>query len=154
MLSFLLLCLLCHNIRYKKFMPIRFNFIFVFVYAIFLFATIYVDTLAQEIVDIAFWVTMLFSLLCTLLYVFDISSACFNNKTAIFTISLTLLVVVGVADLVILPDGWPVNNLIAVLVAGTLIKFVVIKRLKSALLPLLFLWIFFVFRQFIVLFHF
>lgn len=134
-------------------MPIQFNFIFVFLYSIFLFATIYIDSFVQEILDISFWIAIIFSMVCTFLYFFDLTSACFNQKSVFFGISLFLMIVLGLTDLVILPDGWPINNIIAVLVAGTLIKFVVIKKLKSSILPLTFLWLFFVFRQFIVLFH-
>jgi hypothetical protein len=36
---------------------------------------------------------------------------------------------------------------------GALIKFVVIKKLKAAVWPLLILWLFFVFRQFVIVFH-
>lgn len=54
----------------------------------------------------------------------------------------------------ILPDAWPVNNLIAVLVSGTAIKFIVIKKLRTAVPYLILLWFFFIFRQFAILLHF
>ena len=52
-----------------------------------------------------------------------------------------------------IPDAWPVNDLIAIFVAGALTKFIVIKKIKGAILPLTFLWVFFIFRQFIIFFH-
>ena len=51
-------------------------------------------------------------------------------------------------DVFILPDVWYINNLLGILVAGALIKFIVIKKLKSAIIPMLFLWFFFILRQF------
>lgn len=96
---------------------------------------------------------MTVSLACNMVYLVDISSICLNKTPAIVGTSLFLTILVGVLDLIVLPDAWPVNDLIGILVAGALIKFVVVKKLKTAVFPLLFLWIFFLFRQFIVIFH-
>lgn len=101
----------------------------------------------------AFWLTMAVALGCNMVYFVDISSVCLNKTTAIVGTSLFMTILVGALDLMILPDAWPVNNLIGILVAGALIKFVVVKKLKTAVFPLLFLWVFFLFRQFIVVFH-
>lgn len=96
---------------------------------------------------------MAFALVCTLFYFIDIASICLSKAGWIVGISLLLTVLVGTLDLLILPNAWPVNNLIGIFVAGALVKFVVVKKLKSAVLPLLFLWIFFLFRQCLVVFH-
>lgn len=96
---------------------------------------------------------MVVALACNLLYYIDISSICLSKNAVIVGFSLVVTILIGILDVFILPDAWPVNNFIGIFVAGTLIKFVVIKKFKSAILPLLFLWIFFIFRQFIVVFH-
>jgi hypothetical protein len=53
-------------------------------------------------------------------------------------------------DMVILNDAWFINDLIAIFVAGTLIKFVVIKKMRTSIIPLGILWAFFIVRQFAV----
>jgi len=52
--------------------------------------------------------------------------------------------------MVILTDAWYINDLIAIFVAGTLIKFVVIKKMRTSIIPLAILWVFFIVRQFAV----
>ncbi len=86
-------------------------------------------------------------------YFIDITSICLDKKYVIIVISIFLSIFVGIVDTIILPDAWFINNIIAILVAGALIKFIVIKTLKSAILPLCFLWLFFILRQFAVIFH-
>jgi len=44
LLAFLVLFLLCQNTKYRRFTPIRFGFIFAIFYALFLFATVYIQT--------------------------------------------------------------------------------------------------------------
>ena len=55
-----------------------------------------------------------------------------------------------ILDMVILTDAWYINDLIAIFVAGTLIKFVVIKKMRTSIIPLGILWVFFIVRQFAV----
>lgn len=55
-----------------------------------------------------------------------------------------------ILDMVILTDAWYINDLIAIFVAGTLIKFVVIKKMRTSIIPLTILWVFFIVRQFAV----
>lgn len=50
----------------------------------------------------------------------------------------------------IIVDAWFINDIIAILVAGTLIKFVVIKKMRASIIPLIIFWLFFVFRQFAI----
>jgi hypothetical protein len=53
-------------------------------------------------------------------------------------------------DMLIFTDAWFINDLIAILVAGTLIKFVVIKKMRTSIIPLTLLWVFFILRQFAI----
>lgn len=151
--AFIVLVLLSHNIKYRRFTPIPFSLLFVLVYASLLFGTIYLDTLLEAAMTVTYWVTMIFALLCSLIFLIDLNSLCISSNITIFVISLIVTLLVGLADILILPNSWPFNNLIAFLTIGILIKFIVIKKLKASIFPLLLLWVFFIFRQFVVLFH-
>lgn len=45
-------------------------------------------------------------------------------------------------------DAWFLNDVIAVMVAGAFIKFVIIRKIKSAVWALALMWVFCVFREF------
>lgn len=95
---------------------------------------------------------LVFSVIFATLYFIDIASIFLNSTPLIIVISIILSIAIAVVDVIILPNVWYINNLLGMLVAGALIKFIVIKRIKTALLPLLFLWMFFILRQFPLLF--
>lgn len=153
-IAFIVLLTLCHNIKYRRFTPFRFGFLFAIFYSMFLFATVYIQTYVEDDLQITFWCVMAFSTFCMTLYFIDLTSICLDKTPVIIGISVVIALLISLIDTVILPDAWFINNLIAVLVAGALIKFVVIKKLKAALLPLVFLWLFFILRQFAINFHF
>jgi hypothetical protein len=46
-------------------------------------------------------------------------------------------------------DAWFLNDIIAIMVAGSFIKFLIIRKIKSALGGLILMWCFCVFREFI-----
>jgi len=96
---------------------------------------------------------MIFAIVCMTIYFIDLTSIFLDKTSAIISLSVVMSLIMGLIDTVVLPDAWFVNDLIAITVAGALIKFVVIKKLKAAVLPLTFLWLFFLLRQFAVLFH-
>ena len=96
---------------------------------------------------------MAFALFCCGIYFVDILSIFLNHNISIIGLSILLCLILGVLEIIVIPDSWPVNDLIAIFVAGGLTKFVVIKKLKNAVLPLGFLWLFFIFRQIIILIH-
>ncbi len=54
-----------------------------------------------------------------------------------------------VLDVFILEDYWYINNIIAIFIAGCIIKFIVIRKLKTSILPLGILWLFSIVRQFV-----
>ena len=68
----------------------------------------------------------------------------------IYTVSAVAAFLIIAIDVLILIDAWFVNNLIAVFVAGTMIKFVVVKKMRTSIFPMLLLWVFFVVRQFAI----
>ena len=47
-LSFVLLLLLTHNIKYRRFTPCPFNFIFAIFYSVFLFVTVYIEAYVDD----------------------------------------------------------------------------------------------------------
>ena len=152
-LVFLLLLVITHNIKYRRFRPWPFNFLFAIIYAVFLFITVYIEAYIDDDLEITFWLVMAFALFCCGIYFVDILSIFLNHNNSIIGLSILLCLILGVLEIIVIPDSWPVNDLIAIFVAGGLTKFVVIKKLKNAVLPLGFLWLFFIFRQIIILIH-
>ena len=153
LIALVLLLVLTHNIKYRRFTPCPFNIFFAIIYAVFLFVTVYIEAYVDDSLQITFWLVMLFALVCSFIYFIDIASIFLSNTKTIIAVSLVFTLLIGVIDIIVLPDAWPINNLIGIFVAGALIKFIVIKKLKNAVIPLTFLWIFFVFRQFIIFLH-
>jgi hypothetical protein len=96
---------------------------------------------------------MLFSLILTCCYFSDIASYCSDKPSIIYSTSTLAAVFVIALDMFILPQAWFVNDFIAIVVSGTLIKFVVIKKMRTSIIPLAIFWIFFVIRQFAIEFR-
>jgi hypothetical protein len=93
---------------------------------------------------------MFFSLLFLCLYFADILAYCSDKPMMIYSIATVIGAFIIITDMLILTDAWFINNLIAIFVAGTMIKFVVIKKMRTSIIPMLLLWIFFVLRQFAI----
>jgi hypothetical protein len=93
---------------------------------------------------------MFFSLLFLWIYFADIIAYCSDKPMMIYTVSAVAAFLIIAIDVLILIDAWFVNNLIAVFVAGTMIKFVVVKKMRTSIFPMLLLWVFFVVRQFAI----
>jgi hypothetical protein len=68
----------------------------------------------------------------------------------IYSIGAVIAILIITIDMVMLIDAWFINNLIAIFVAGTMVKFVVIKKMRTSIFPMLLLWVFFVMRQFAI----
>ena len=68
----------------------------------------------------------------------------------IYTVAAVVAFLIIALDVLILIDAWFVNNLIAIFVAGTMIKVVVVKKMRTSIFPMLLLWVFFVVRQFAI----
>lgn len=152
--SLVLLFLLSHNIKYRRFTPYAFNLLNAILYVAFLIFTVYIELWLGDQINIFSWIIMGFSIVCMTFYFIDITSIFLHRTPLIIAISIILSLVIAIVDIFILTDAWFINDIIGVLVAGALIKFVVIKKLKGAVWPLLILWIFFIFRQFAVMFGF
>jgi len=103
--------------------------------------------------QITFWSIMVFSFACMVLYLADLLSIILEKVWLIWSLSSLCSLIVVAVDAFVLPDAWFVNDIIALLVVGALIKFVVIKKLKAAVIPIVFLWFLFIFRQFFVTFR-
>jgi hypothetical protein len=76
---------------------------------------------------------MAFSFLFLLLFFTDLVSCCSDKTTVIYGTAFFLCCLIMTLDMVILADAWFINDLIAIFVAGTLIKFVVIKKMRTGL---------------------
>ena len=93
---------------------------------------------------------MFFSLLFLWVYFADIIAYCSDKPMMIYTVAAVVAFLIIALDVLILIDAWFVNNLIAIFVAGTMIKFVVVKKMRTSIFPMLLLWVFFVVRQFAI----
>ena len=65
-----------------------------------------------------------------------------------FIFGVSLVVSDEVIDAV--EGSWILNNIISVLVAGTYIKFVIVRKIKTALWALALMWLFCCFRQYFI----
>jgi hypothetical protein len=83
-------------------------------------------------------------------YFSDIASCCSDKPAIIYSASTLAAVFVIALDMFVLPEAWFINDFIAIIVSGTLIKFVVIKKMRTSIIPLVIFWIFFVIRQFAI----
>ena len=86
-------------------------------------------------------------------YLADILCICFSRMIQVAVAAGVLSFVIAICDVLILPNAWFLNDLMAICVAGAIIKFIVVKKLKTAAFPLLILWVFFLVRQFAITFH-
>jgi hypothetical protein len=93
---------------------------------------------------------MFFSLVFLLIYFADIIAYCSDKPMMIYSIAAVIAILIIGIDMIILIDAWFVNNLIAIFVAGTMIKLVVVKKMRTSIFPMLLLWVFFVMRQFAI----
>ena len=152
-LALLLLCLVTQNIRYRRILPLTFGFLFASLYIILLFVTVYIESFVEDKYSVIYWITNLFGFACMFVYLADILCICFSRVIQVAVISGVLSMVIAICDVLILPNAWFLNDVVAICVAGAIIKFIVIKKLKTATVPLFILWIFFLIRQFAVTFH-
>lgn len=93
---------------------------------------------------------MLFSLVFICLYFADCFSCCSDKPFFIYSSAILAGVFLVLLDMAILVDAWFINDIIAILVTGTLTKFIVVKKMRTSIFPLLIFWVFFVFRQFAI----
>lgn len=82
-------------------------------------------------------------------YAMDLLNIFMEEKVPIFVIAMILSLGIVFVDEFILEDFWYINDLVAILVSGCIIKFVVIRKMKTSIIPLVILWVFSIARQFI-----
>jgi hypothetical protein len=149
-LAFAALIGLCSNIKYRRIPPVRFGYVFAIFYPVFLFAIVYVSGYLDSTIDYAYYGSMLFSLVFVYIYFADILSCCSDKPLLIYSLAAVAGVAVVAVDMFVLVDAWFVNDFIAIFVTGTITKFVVIKKMRTSIIPLILFWLFFVFRQFAI----
>jgi hypothetical protein len=96
---------------------------------------------------------MAFSFACIYVYFQDISSIFIDKMMITIILSFISTALLIFIDMIILDDVWYINNIIAIIVSASMVKFIVIRKLKSSLIPLTILWLFFILRQCGILFH-
>ncbi len=152
LLAIVLMLLLPQNVIYRKITPMEFNWLLALCYCALLFLSIYISVIWTSTQLSA---TVIFSLFCFMaswLFLNDIFNKFIEKYLITIALSFVLVFLIMLLDLLIVEDAWFLNDIIAFMVAGALIKFVVIKRLKASLLPLSTLWLCFAIRQFVIKF--
>lgn len=79
---------------------------------------------------------------------------CVNSNCITFLIAMIFSLAVLGIDLFgpIIQDAWFLNDLISIMVAGAFIKFVIIRKLKTAVWALALMWLFCFMREFAIQF--
>jgi hypothetical protein len=156
-LALVLIFLLSHNVRYRRFTPFDFGFVFTLVYSSLLIVVIYVDDIVRlispssdiESLDIPKYLIGVVALILITIYAMDLLNIVMEEKIPIFIIAFILSFGLVFVDEFILEDFWYINDFVAVFVSGCIIKFVVVRKMKASIIPLGILWAFSIARQFV-----
>lgn len=142
------------NIQYRKFLPFTFNIFTCSLYIVTLIIALYLQMIFGSdnsiVYDFQIYFVGMFELVCLVMYSQDLLMLfCQKNRIA-FLIGFVFSVMVMGLDFFVpmVRDAWFLNDVIAVMVAGAFIKFVIIRKLKSAVWALGLLWVFCIFREF------
>lgn len=94
----------------------------------------------------------MFELACLVLYSQDILALCIKVPKIAFITGLILSLILIIIDFFgpIIQDAWFLNDLISIMVAGAFIKFVIIRKFKTAVWALGIMWMFCLFREFAI----
>lgn len=142
------------NIQYRKFLPLTFNILSCFVYILILVIALYLQIIFGNpnniVYDFQRYFVGILELVCLVMYSQDLLMLCIQRNRVAFVLGFVLSVTVMGLDFFApkLRDAWFLNNIIAVMVAGAFIKFVIIRKMKSAVLALALMWVFCLFREF------
>lgn len=84
------------------------------------------------------------------MYSQDLLMLCFSQNRIAFVFGFLFSLAVMGLDFFYseLQDAWFLNDIIAIMVAGAFIKFVIIRKVKSAVWALGIMWVFCAFREF------
>ena len=145
------------NVQYRKFLPFTYNFISVTLYILILFTGLYLHAVVQNsnlVYQIQKYSVGIFQLGLIIAYVQDLMLICVNSNCITFLIAMIFSLAVLGIDLFgpIIQDAWFLNDLISIMVAGAFIKFVIIRKLKTAVWALALMWLFCFMREFAIQF--
>lgn len=143
------------NVRYRRFLPFSFNLLTSFLYLCVLVVALYLQMIfptSDPVYYVQRVVVSLFSLGCLFLYAQDLLCFVLDEKRVIMGVAVVFSVGVILCDelVPVLEDSWFLNNMVAFMVAGAFIKFVIIRRLKTAIWALGLLWAFSWLRHFAI----
>jgi FtsH-binding integral membrane protein len=144
------------NVRYHKYLPFKFNLwasaAYVLILVITLFSYLFFSKISESaelIKDFQVYFLAFFGFTCMLIYMQDLLFVCIAKNSTSYLISFIITVIVIICDYVIpqTRDAWFINDIIAVMIAGVVIKFVIIYKLKGSIAGLIVVWIFCIFRE-------
>lgn len=143
----ILILVLPLNVQYRKFLPFTYNLVSVLIYTGVLFIGLYLHVVLGNtdlIYQIQKYSVGIFQFGLLLMYSQDLILICLTNNTVAFILATLFSGFVLGIDLFgpIIQDAWFLNDLISIMVAGAFIKFVIIRKLKTAIWALTVMWIF------------
>lgn len=92
----------------------------------------------------------IFELFCLVMYSQDLAMLVTERKRISYLFGLIFGIIIMICDyfVPILTDAWFLNDIIAIMIAGAFIKFVIIRKMKSSVWAIGMLWIFCILREF------
>ena len=145
------------NVRYKKFKPFTFNLMSAAIYMFLIFLFIYIDDIFTVEAIYLFQRILLavFSFICTILYSQDLIAYLIDRNWIVTLLSVVFALALVLTDELcpILTGAFFLNDIIAIMIAGAFIKFIVIRKLKTSIWAIVAMEIFFLVRQFAIKFH-
>lgn len=146
-LGFLILVVISSNIQYRRFLPFTFNIFTCLVYIILLTIGLYLQNIfgATELVfGIQKYSIGIFEYICLVLYSQDLFMMCQQRHILAFIMGFAFSTLLIGLDFFLpgLKDAWFLNGIIAIMTAGAIVKFVIIRKIKTAVWALLIMWVF------------
>lgn len=146
-IGLIVLLILPWNIQYRKFLPFTFNLLSCSLYIFLLVIGLYLQTIfnsTELIYQIQKYSIGIFQLTCLILYSHDLLKVFIQRNWIAFVIGTTFSIVLMGFDFFvsIVQDAWFLNCIIAIMVAGAIIKFVIIRKVKTAVWALSVMWFF------------
>lgn len=139
------------NVQYRKFLPFTYNIVTSFMYIVVLCIGLYLQMIFGNnsiVFEFQRYFIGMFCFVCLVMYSQDLLMwICKHNKIAFIFGFIFSCAVMGLDFFMPeVKDAWFLNDVISIMVAGAFIKFVIIKKLKTAVWGLGLMWVFCLFR--------
>lgn len=157
-IGLILMLTLPWNIQYRKYLPLTYNLLTCSIEILILIVAIYLQMIfgnTDTVFTIQRAIIGAFEFICMVVYTQDLLMLFIQRSHVALGIGLCFTAVVMGLDNFLgeVTDAWFLNDIIAVMIAGALVKFVIIRKMKTAVWALGLMWVFCLFREFAKQFH-